>query len=1020
MTVARSLHSAVLLPTGKVLAIGGIRGIEINDSDYLDTAELFDPATNAWSETSGLNGTRAKFRAVLLLSGQVLAIGGVSAHDGPANNFLDTAERYDLGLGFAEEMRPSVSRVSLTNGVFTLAGVRFQSASEGASGNSQSSAGNFPMVMLRDADSGQTRLLTPGANGWSNNGFTAQALTNPPAGYSLLTVVTNGVPGPAQAFSANAGAASTINLSGRVSNPNNTGFRATMTLRSSIGEVRTTQTNANGEYSFSALPAAPPPTATPTPTPTPTTARLLSMTPHARQVNSGAFTIQVTGSGFTTSSVVQWNGQNRLTTFNSATSLSATIQAGDVISLGNPTVTVTNGGASSNGLCFTVTPNLVETYGISSLSQSSASAGTNGLTLTINATVFLLANDVARWNGSSRATSIIDPSLGRISITLTAADLANPGTGSITLIRFISPSTLVSNALCFTITPNTATLLSNAALAPEQQGVTYTVTPSGTLPDGTAATFTPPSRTFSSLNGDVTNGNFFVNSVFRSLSVLAITPTNAPLPQVTIKIEFRDNNDIYQLYDDPPKTTNNAGRYDKNLETGVAYRITAQRAGYVFSFPSAADAEYLDIPNLMMDNAVQCIGRLAISPPDAITTAATGVTTTTATLNGTVNPNGADTSYYFEWGTETTLAGANRTNTRNAGAGSSAQAVSETINGLALGQTYYFRLVATNGGGVNQGTTLSFMMPALCPTISGLTPNTAAIGETIAINGTNLDGVTSIRFAGNVSAIFTRGGDTKIFVTVPVGAGNGPITLSKPGCADVPSPAFLPATACEAGVELRVDDGTSETSVGFGDGFETAYFANRLTPTTYPATLQNVSLRLLGFPAGYPITILAAANPGGTNNINGLTLQRVASVVRTEELESHPVAPLTITTGDFVVGVLFNNPPGLFPIASDINSTQQKRSYFSLNGESFILLDEHNFFIRAQLQQPSQNCGADLSLTKTHTGNFIPGNNGSYTLTVRNGGPGTTAGTITLTDTLPAGLSFISSAGSGWNFAVAG
>ncbi len=1009
MNSSRFLPQAVLLLNGRVLVCGGLSRDQFNQLVRLDTAEIFDPANNNWSRTDDLTDGRNNHRIALLLNGQVMVTGG----SGQSGQLTSTTELFNSGLGFSEEALPSIVRVTLTNGIFTLTGVRFQSASEGASGNSQSSAGNFPMVMLRDADSGQTQILAPGPNGWSNNGFTAQALTNPPAGYSLLTVVTNGVPGPAQAFSANAGAASTINLSGRVSNPNNSGFRATMTLRSSIGEVRTTQTNANGEYSFSALPAAPPPTATPTPTPTPTTARLLSMSPHARQVNSGAFTIQVTGSGFTTSSVVQWNGQNRATTFTSATSLSATIQAGDVALTGNPTVTVTNGGASSNGLCFTITPTSAI---ITSLSQASASAGTGGLTVSING--FFSVGDQARWNGANRTTTILTGSVLRIS--LTAADLAFAGTGRITVFHSepeIPPFT--SNELCFTITPNTASLLSTASLAPEQQGVTYTVTPSGTLPDGTAATFTPPSRTFSSLNGDVTNATFVVNSVSRSLIVKVTTPTNAPLPQVTINIEFRGQDDMYQLYDEP-KPTDSTGENRRNLETGVAYRIKAQRTGYVFSFPSAADAEYLDIPELKMNDTVQCIGRLAVSPPDATTTAASGVTTTTATLNGAVNPNGADSSYYFEWGSEATLAGARRTNTRSAGAGSSPQTVSETINGLAPGQTYYFRLVTTNGGGVNEGTTLSFMTLALCPTISSLTPATAAIGETITINGANLDGVTSIRFAGNIPALFTRAGDTKLFVTVPVGAGNGPITLSKAGCADALSPAFLPATACEAGVELRADDGTSETSVGFGDGFETAYFANRLTPATYPATLQSVSLRLLGLPAGSPITILAAANPGGTNNINGLTFQRIASVVRSEDLERYPITPLTIGSGDFVLGVLFNNPPGLFPIASDTSSTKQKRSYYSFNGESFILFEDHNFFIRAQLQQPSQNCGADLSLTKTHTGNFIPGNNGNYTLTVRNGGPGTTAGTITLTDTLPAGLSFISSAGSGWNFAVAG
>ncbi len=58
----------------------------------------------------------------------------------------------------------------------------------------------------------------------------------------------------------------------------------------------------------------------------------------------------------------------------------------------------------------------------------------------------------------------------------------------------------------------------------------------------------------------------------------------------------------------------------------------------------------------------------------------------------------------------------------------------------------------------------------------------------------------------------------------------------------------------------------------------------------------------------------------------------------------------------------------------------------------------------------------DLSLTKTHTGNFKVGTNGVYTLTVSNAlGAGPTTGTITLTDTLPTGLSFVSAIGTDWS-----
>ncbi len=57
---------------------------------------------------------------------------------------------------------------------------------------------------------------------------------------------------------------------------------------------------------------------------------------------------------------------------------------------------------------------------------------------------------------------------------------------------------------------------------------------------------------------------------------------------------------------------------------------------------------------------------------------------------------------------------------------------------------------------------------------------------------------------------------------------------------------------------------------------------------------------------------------------------------------------------------------------------------------------------------------ADLALAKTHSGNFTTGQSGAFTLTVSNAGPSAASGTTTVTDTLPAGLSYVSASGTGW------
>jgi choice-of-anchor C domain-containing protein len=58
----------------------------------------------------------------------------------------------------------------------------------------------------------------------------------------------------------------------------------------------------------------------------------------------------------------------------------------------------------------------------------------------------------------------------------------------------------------------------------------------------------------------------------------------------------------------------------------------------------------------------------------------------------------------------------------------------------------------------------------------------------------------------------------------------------------------------------------------------------------------------------------------------------------------------------------------------------------------------------------------DLTIAKTHSGNFSQGQVGAmYTLTVTNTGAGPTVGTITVTDTLPSGLTATALSGGGWS-----
>jgi len=95
--------------------------------------------------------------------------------------------------------------------------------------------------------------------------------------------------------------------------------------------------------------------------------------------------------------------------------------------------------------------------------------------------------------------------------------------------------------------------------------------------------------------------------------------------------------------------------------------------------------------------------------PIAITSAATSITSTGATLNGTVNPNGFSTDSSFQYSTDATLISGVTTIPAQTGlTGTTDVAVNANVTGLTPGTTYYYRAVGTNANGTSQDGILSF------------------------------------------------------------------------------------------------------------------------------------------------------------------------------------------------------------------------------------------------------------------------------------------------------------------------
>lgn len=160
--------------------------------------------------------------------------------------------------------------------------------------------------------------------------------------------------------------------------------------------------------------------------------------------------------------------------------------------------------------------------------------------------------------------------------------------------------------------------------------------------------------------------------------------------------------------------------------------------------------------------------------PVAVTTAATSITTTSATLNGTVDPNQSLTVYYFEYGR--TAAYGSSTLPATLLAGDSPVSVPGPVSGLNPNTLYHFRLVASNNAGTSVGNDLTFTTTTVPPG----TPNTPPVAvddftfpqgnaTTVAVleNDTDAEGDPLVisEFSQGQGGIVTAGPDNTLIYT---------------------------------------------------------------------------------------------------------------------------------------------------------------------------------------------------------------------------------------------------------------
>ena len=262
------------------------------------------------------------------------------------------------------------------------------------------------------------------------------------------------------------------------------------------------------------------------------------------------------------------------------------------------------------------------------------------------------------------------------------------------------------------------------------------------------------------------------------------------------------------------------------------------------------------------------------------------------------------------------------------------------------------------------GLTLPDSITSICGgTLTTIAPTGIALsGAALAIGGRC---VFSVTVTGAVSGTYTN-------TTGPVTSVNGGTGNAATAVMTVATPPFISKLFGAASIGLA-----NSTSLHFTISNPNAVVT--LTGVAFTDTL----------PAG-----LVVSTPNGVAGTCGSGIVTAAAGAQNVSLASGTIATSAACTFSVnVTGTSAGNQVNTTGAVSALNGGTGNTATASIN-----------------VQAP------DLTIAKSHTGNFFQGQaDATYNLTVSNIGASPTAGTVTVTDTLPAGISATSLAGTGWN-----
>jgi len=301
---------------------------------------------------------------------------------------------------------------------------------------------------------------------------------------------------------------------------------------------------------------------------------ITTLSPTSATVGGAAFTLTVNGTNFAPTSVVNFNGTGKTSTFVNATQLTAAITAADIATAGTVNVSVTTpapGGGSTGSLPFAIN-NPVPTT--TTLSPTSAVAGGAAFTLTVNGTNFVAASQVS-FNGGLKPTTF--KSATQLTAAIAAIDILNSGLVNVTVTNPGPGGGTSTPAAQFTIDNAQPTLASLSPTSTLAGSGAFTLTINGNgFVNGATVTFNEanPAKSFSPVAT-------FVSSTKITAAITAAEITTADTYNVTVTNPLSTGPSVALTFtvNNPVPTLTTLGQ--THAPGGTAFTLTVNGTNFV-------------------------------------------------------------------------------------------------------------------------------------------------------------------------------------------------------------------------------------------------------------------------------------------------------------------------------------------------------------------------------------------------------------------------------------------------------